>query len=164
MSSGDITLLNQNLATGAVRYNVAAGTTASINPGEVVYRALGGIAVTAATASALRPVVATDFIAGISMSTSNETASAAGYVMVQELVPGQVWLIAPNAPTSWDTQAEYDALVGKRVLLNTAGSGGAQTILAADGPTSGCVIEWLDVSKHPGKVAFSFRNGVSPLS
>lgn len=163
MSSGDITLLNQNLATGAVRYNVAAGTVASINPGEVVYRTLGGIVVTAATTSAARPVVGTDFIAGIAMSISTETAAAAGYVMVQELVPGMIWLISPKVAATWDTQAEYDALVGKRVLLDTVAAG-AQTILAADGATSGCVIEWLDVSKHPGKVAFSFRNGVSPLS
>lgn len=164
MASGDIVLLNQTVATGAVRYNVASGTVNSINPGEVCYRTLGGVAVTAATNSTARPVVATDYIAGISTTQSTETASAAGYVMVQELMPGQIWLISPAAAATWDTQAEYDALVGKRVLLSTAGSGGSQTILAVDGATSGCVIEWLDVSKHPGKVAFSFRNGVSPLS
>jgi hypothetical protein len=164
MSAGDITLFNGGTGTGAVRYNVAAGTTSSINPGEVCYRALYGIVVTAATNSTAKPVVATDYIAGIATTQSTETASAAGYVMVQELQPGQIWLMTPTNPTSWDTQSEYDALVGKNVLLSTAGSGGAQTILNTHGNTSGCTIQWLDVSKHPGKVAFSFRNGVSPLS
>lgn len=164
MASGDIVLFNQAVPKGAVRYNVASGTTASINPGEVCYRALGGIVVTAAGTSALKPVVATDFIAGIAQSISTETAAAAGFVMVQEINKDQVWLIKPNVAASWDTQAEYDALVGKRVLLNTIASGGAQTILAVDGATSGCVIQWMDVSKHAGYVAFSFRDGVSPLS
>jgi hypothetical protein len=38
------------------------------------------------------------------------------------------------------------------------------TILAVDGATSGCVIQPLDISRYPGKVAFSFRNGVSDLT
>ncbi len=160
MASGDIVLLNQSLATGGKRYNVASGTTASINPGEPVTRALGGIVVSAMATN--KPVVATDFLAGIALTTSNETASAAGYVMVQDLLPGQVWLISPKVAATWDTQSEYDALVGKRVLIDL--TTGSYTLLAADGATSGCVVEWLDVSKHPGKVAFSFRDGVRPLA
>ena len=109
-----------------------------------------------------KPVVATDYLAGISTSVSTDTVAAAGYVMVQPLLPGQVWLIAPKVAATWNTQAEYDALIGKRVLIDL--TAGVYTILAADGATSGCVIEYLDVSKHPGKVAFSFRAGVSALA
>lgn len=160
MASGDITLLNQNLATGALRFNVAAGAAASINPGEPVDRALGAGVVTAMATN--KPVVATDYLAGISTSVSTDTVAAAGYVMVQPLLPGQVWLIAPKVAATFDTQAEYNALIGKRVLIDL--TAGVYTILAADGATSGCVIEYLDVSKHPGKVAFSFRAGVSALA
>jgi len=71
-------------------------------------------------------------------------------------------MISPKVAASWDTQAEYDALVGKRVLLDL--TTGSYTILAVDGATSGCVISPLDTSKYPGKVAFEFRAGVSVLS
>ena len=160
MASGDIQLLNQTVPTGAKKYIVASGTTASINPGEPVARALAAGVVSAMATN--KPVVATDFLVGISTTTSTETASAAGEVWVQPLMPGQVWLIKPKVAATFDTQAEYDALVGDRVLIDL--TTGSYTILAADGATSGCVIEWMDVSKHPGRVAFSFRNGVSDLT
>jgi hypothetical protein len=160
MATGDITLFNKSLATGAIRSNVASGTTGSILPGEPVSRPLAQVTVDALATN--KPVVGTDYVEGIAVSQSTETASAAGYVMVQKLAPGQIWLIKPKVAASWDTQTEYNALIGKRVLLDL--TTGSWTILAADGATSGCVIEYLDVSKHPGQVAFSFRNGVSPLT
>ena len=83
-------------------------------------------------------------------------------MQVTPLVPGVTYLIAPKVAATWDTQAEYDALVGARVLLDL--TAGAYTILAADGATNGCVVEPLDISKYPGKVAFSIRNGVSYLA
>ena len=161
MAVNDITVLvNPSFGvTGTRRVNVAAGAT-TINPGEPVSHALGAVTVTALATN--KPVVATDFLEGIAMSTSTQTASVAGYVDVLPLVPGQVFLISPKAPTSWDTQAEYDALLGKRVLLDLTST--TYTILAADGATSGCVIMPLDVTKYPGKVAFAFRNGCNYLS
>lgn len=139
--------------------NVAAGAT-TINPGEPVTRALGGITVTAMATN--KPVVATDYLEGIAVTTSNQTASAAGTVEVLPLLPGTIYKIKPNAIANWDTQAEYDALVGKRLLLDL--TAGVYTILSTDGATYGCVVEPLDISKNPGYVAFSFRNGVSVLS
>lgn len=161
MALNDIQYLNDATfgTAGSVKYAVAAGAT-TINPGEPVLKALGGFVVTAMATN--KPVVGTDFLAGIAETTSTQTASVAGEVYVRPLIPGQIYLINPNAPTSWDTQAEYDALVGDRVLIDL--TGGSYTILATDGATSGCVIMPLDVSKYPGKVAFSFRNGVSYLS
>ena len=70
-------------------------------------------------------------------------------------------------------QKAYDQMVGKRVaLVRTGGTsvivagsaqmiGGAYTIAATDNPAFGCVVEELDVVKFPGKVRFSFRNGLS---
>lgn len=146
-------------SAGDIEYAVAASATL-INPGEPVAKALGGFVVTPMATN--KPVVATDFLAGIATTTSTNTASAAGVVNVRPLIAGQVYLIKPNVAATWDTQAEYDALVGDRVLIDlTAGS---YTILATDGATSGCVIMPLDISKYPGKVAFAFREGVNYLA
>lgn len=157
----DIQILNQGVLeqVGAKRYNVAAGAT-TINPGEPVTCALGGTTVTAMATN--KPVVGTDFLAGVAVSTSTQTASAAGVVDVFPIVGGVVYTIKPTVAATWDTQAEYDALVGKRVLIDL--TAGAYTILAADGATSGCVIQAMDITRYPGRVAFSFRNGVSVLS
>jgi len=161
MSTGDITIFQQSteMGIGARKYSVAAGAT-TINPGEPVLKALAGTTVTALATN--KPVVATDYLAGVAATTSTQTASVAGEVYVYPLVPGVTYLIAPKVVASWDTQAEYDALVGSRVLLDL--TSGVYTILAADGATYGCVIEPLEVAKYPGKVAFSFRNGCSYLS
>jgi hypothetical protein len=60
------------------------------------------------------------------------------------------------------TQSEYDALVGKRVLIDL--TTGSYTILATDSANNGCVVQPLDISKQPGKVAFSFRDGCNYLA
>jgi len=161
MAIGDITILDQSTMAGigARKFLVASGAT-TINPGEPVAKALGAAVVTAAATNT--PVVATDYYAGIAATTSTQTASVAGEVNVYPLVPGVEYLIKPKVAATFDTQAEYDALVGKRVLLDL--TTGSYTILAADGATNGCVIEALDVAKYPGRVAFSFRNGVSYLA
>lgn len=161
MALGDITLFKEQAhgVSGSQTFAVAASATL-IYAGEPVTKALGAAVVTPMATN--KPVVATDFLAGIATSTSTNTASAAGTVTVARLQPGQVWLMRPNSAAAFDTQAEYDALVGDRVLIDL--TAGDYTILATDGATSGCVIEPLDISKHPGMVAFSFRNGVSYLT
>lgn len=146
-------------SAGTRKYAVAASAT-TIKAGEPVAVALGGYVVTPMATN--KPVVGTDYLVGIAASESTNTASAAGTVEVEPLIPGQVYLMKPNVAATWDTQAEYDLLVGDRVLIDLTSS--SYTILAADGSTYGCVIEPLDVAKYPGKVAFSFRNGVSYLT
>ena len=159
--TGDITILDQSVmaGNGAKKYIVLAGATA-ILAGEPVTKALGAASVTQMATN--KPVVATDFLAGIAATNSTQTASLDGEVWVNQIIPGVVYLIAPNSAAAFDTQAEYDALVGDRVLLDL--TAGVFTILATDGATSGCVIEALDIAKYPGKVAFSFRQGVSYLT
>lgn len=158
--TGDITILDQSVlaGVGAKRFLVAAGAASTIiNPGEPVAKALGAAVVTQPATNT--PVVATDFYAGIAATTSTQTAAAAGEVWVYPIVRGVTYLIKPKVAATFDTQAEYDALVGARVLLDL--TTGSYTILAADGATAGCVIEALDVAKYPGRVAFSFRQAVS---
>jgi hypothetical protein len=159
MALGDIVLHKEGAfgSIGSRKYVVASGAAATINAGELVLKALGGAAVTVWTASNnAKPVAGTDFIGGLSASTSTDTATANGTVELIPLVQGQVFLGNPNTAASWDTQSEYDALVGDRVLLDTTAAG-VQTILHTDGATYGLVIEPLDIAKYPGKVAFSIR-------
>lgn len=157
MSIGDFNVKDQISAQvpASLEFAVASGTTASIKAGEPVQKLAGTAYVTLAATNfpttTLRHV-------GIASSPSNETASAAGTVKVIPSVPGVTWLGNADAPTSWDTQAEYNALVGTRVLIKL--SAGVFTVLASDSAGNGCVVEYMDVSKYPGKVAFSF----SPLS
>ena len=161
----DLLLLEQSPfgAVGTRKFAVAASATLIV-PGEPVAATLGSNTVTKMATN--KPVVKTDYLAGVAMSTSTNTAAAAGTVDVMPIMPGQVWLANPNVAATWDTQAEYDALIGTRVLLDLTGTYPTDkyTILAADGSTSACVIQPLDVVKHPGKVAFSFVTSVSYMN
>ncbi len=161
MALGDITIYESGSvgAPSAVRYAVAASATL-IYPGEPVTKALGGAAVTPAATNT--PVVATDFYAGIASSTSTNTSGAAGVVDVLALQKNVTYLIAPNSTAAFDTQSEYDALVGDRVLFDL--TTGTYTILATDGATNGLVIMPLDIRKYPGKVRFAIRQAVDYLA
>ena len=144
---------------GSEIYTVAASSTL-IYAGEPVGKVLDGVAVLPLATN--KPVVGTDYMCGIAATTSTNTASAAGTVNVIPTNTGITWLAIPKVAATWNTQAAYDALVGARVLLDlTAGS---YTILAADGATYGCVVEPLDISLYPGRVAFKFRAGCSYLA
>lgn len=157
----DITpLYSEAFSTVAdVKVLVAANATA-FYPGEPIVRALG--AATCTVMATNKPVVATDYVVGIATSAGTQTASAAGNANVKPISPNQIWLIDAKDSTAVDTQAEYDALVGDRVLIDL--TSGKYTGLVADGATYGCVIVPIDVTEFPGKIAFTFRNGCSPLS
>ena len=168
MALGDIILHKEGAfgSIGSRKHAVAAGAASSIKAGELVLKIPGDPSVLVWTASnSAKPVVGTDWIAGMSASTSTDTASAAGSVEIIPLVLGQVFLGNPDVPATFGTatngvltQATYDALVGDRVLLKTSVAG-VQTILAVDGATSGLVIQPLDITRYPGKVAFSIKPG-----
>jgi hypothetical protein len=156
------------LIPGSKRYAVrGAGRAAGIKVGEFVCGTLGSPYATAWTpggaASTAKPVVATDYVFGLAASTSTEIVGTDGVVDVIPMLPGLTYLGAPQTAASWDTQAEYDALVGDRVLLSYTAAG-VFTVFHTDGSTYGCVVEPLDITLHPGKVRFSLRQGLSPRS
>lgn len=161
---GDILIYDEGAFgyPGDEEFAVAASAT-FIYPGEPVAKALGNstgnVVAPAATAT---PVVGTNYYAGIAATTSTNTSGAAGTVKVTKLVPGVTYLCAPTVAASWDTQSEYDALVGARVRFTL--SGGVYTVDATDNSTYGLVVEPLDIARYPGKVRFSIRSGVSYLS
>lgn len=171
MALGDIQFKNDGAfgIQGSRPKQVASGAAATINAGEFVLQVLGAQACVAWGNSSAKPVVGTDFVAGVSATTSTDTASAAGTVDVIPLIPGQVFLVNPDVPATFGqgttpNQTTYNALVGDRVLLKSGSVGGAQTLLAVDGSTNGFVIQDLDIQKYPGKVAIAARYGLSDLA
>lgn len=161
MTIGDITILEQSstMSRGSRTYRVVAGATV-INPGEPVARVLGATAATACATNAGQ--VGTDYIVGVAQTTSTNSSTLNGVVDVLPLTSQTTYLIAPKVAATFATQALYDALVGKRVLIDLTAS--TYTLLASDSSGNGCVIMPLNVAQYPGKVAFAFRGGLSDLS
>lgn len=157
MSIGDFIVLEQSSMTGrgARTYNVASGAT-TINPGEpVIYGDRATVTVIAMTNNS--PVSGSDYFVGIAATTSTQTSGTAGTVGVYPANSDTVWLANPKLATSWDTQAEYNALVNKSVLVDL--TTGAYTILASDSTNNGVKVMPLNIVEHPGKVAVIFRDG-----
>ncbi len=174
MALGDFTILESASAQGGRGgrlYNVASGTP--IYAGEPVQiRAVGAVVVEPSLTST--PIVSASagvegLFVGIAVTSSTNTASAAGTVLVMPVNSNITYLGNPASPTSWDTQAEYDALVGKRVLLQNSVSitatptSGTYTILASDSAANGVVVQAMNILEHPAKVAIAFRTGTSNL-
>ncbi len=160
MATGDIQPYENSSASkmdGAIKFYVKAnsfgssGSVSRIKPGEPVQKRIGATSVYAAINNF---PTTTLLVVGVAASTSTETASVDGSVDVIPASPGQIWMIAPKVAATWDTQSEYNALVGSRVLVdNTTGT---YTMLATDAAGNGCIVEYLDVAKYPGMVAFSW--------
>ena len=169
---GDITPFNLSAASAMasrVHQVTSGGTPPAINAGEPVTKTVGASQyVIIAANAAYDASSSTAKCAGIATTTSTETATAAGTVSVTPIdAPNQIWLISPNVAATYgqgttQNQTTYNALVGARVLLQS--TSGAWTILASDSVNNGCVVENLDITKYPGKVAFSFRAGTSYLA
>ncbi len=170
MANGDITLKDLNKASAGSRlYNVAAGT--AINAGEPVQvRALGATSIVVEPALDNFPDASAHLGVGIAQTNSTNTTTAAGTVWVMGVSSQVDLLIAPDVAATWNTQAEYDALVGSRVVINNSvavtatPTSGTYTLLAADSANNGCVVQPLDVFLYPGKVSFAFRDSVSYLA
>jgi len=143
---------------GALTFKVTSNSTGSngsqsnILPGEPVTKVAGAAGVLAAATNAPTTTLR---IVGVATAQSTETASVDGTVEVIPAIPGQRYLIAPKVAATWNPQAKYNALIGARVLIdNTTGT---YTILASDGASNGCVVEYLDIARYPGLVAFSWN-------
>lgn len=170
MALGDLTpVANPYISASPSRQHqvVSGGTPPAILSGEPVSKTLGNQYVITNPSSG--QVVGTNSLAGVATTTSTETASANGTVDVTPIDETTIWLISPTVAATWGltqgalVQTTYNALVGARVLIQK--SGGIYTILASDSANNGCVVENLNINAGPqGKVAFSFRAGLSYLA
>lgn len=153
MAKGDIQPFDSaSFSNGsAIQYYVASGANASINAGEPVQKIAGVAGVTPLLTNS---PTTTNRIVGVATAASSDTTSVSGTVPAIPANDTQIWMIAPKVAATWNTQAKYNALVGARVLIDL--TGGVYTILAADGASNGCIVEYLDISKYPGQVAFSW--------
>lgn len=176
MAQGDLTILEPFGVggRGGRLYNVAAGTP--IYAGEPVQiLAVGNVAVIPSRNST--PVVSNSagvegLFVGVATTNSTNTTTAAGTITVLPTNSGITYLVNPATAASWDTQAEYDALVGKRVVLqNNAenmayvanSNAGTYSVLASDSANNGVSVQAMNILEHPAKVAIAFRTGTSNL-
>ncbi len=174
---------------GDINYVVAtAATVPQILSGEPVTRAVGAAfptALASGTATSYFPVIAGGPIAlqpllGVAATTSNETTSGGiwGSVSVTPIDASVTYLISTLATSLFfglnatgtagnSAQTVYDSTVGYRTTFNRIGGvgasqlGGTYYINASDASAGGLIVEELDIAKFPGKVRFSFRNGLS---
>lgn len=177
---------------GDINYPVATSAIVpQILSGEPVYRASGATfptALASGTASSFYPVVAGGPVTvtpllGVAATTSTETTSGSvnGSVSVTPFDESITYLISTLATAQFfglnatgtagnSAQTVYDSTVGYRTTFNRVGGvgasqlGGTYYINASDASAGGLVVEELDIMKFPGKVRFSFRNGLSYLN
>lgn len=176
---------------GDINYVVATSATVpQILSGEPVTRTAGAgnfcVAAASGTGASFYPVaglpgpVTIIPILGIAATTSNELTSGNqnGQVSVTPIDSDVTYLISTQATslffglnatgTAGNTgQQVYDLTVGYRTTWNRIGGvgssqlGGTYYINASDASAGGLIVEELDIVKFPGKVRFSFRNGLS---
>ena len=174
-----------------MNYEVATATTVpTILSGEPVSRTAGAgnyaVALASGTGASYYPVaglpgpVTIVPILGVAASTSNELTSGNqnGSVSVTPIDEPLTYLISTQATSLFFglnatgtngliNQQVYDGTVGYRTTFNRVGGtgssqlGGTYYINASDASAGGLIVEALDIVKYPGKVRFSFRNGLS---
>lgn len=181
---------NGNGYPGDINYIVATSTTVpQILAGEPVTKTAGAgnfaVALASGTGTSFYPVVpggpvAVQPILGIAATSSSEATSGNtnGQVSVTPIDETITLLVSTLATslffglnatgTAGNTnQQVYDLTVGYRTTLNRVGGvgasqlGGTYYINASDASAGGLIVEELDIVKFPGKVRFSFRNGLS---
>lgn len=121
--------------TWEVRRLVASGTSASIDRGTPTKKSTTNVAIMIdgdGTTSQL--------FTGFAKDASTETASAAGSVNVYLPIPGVEYRGAAKTSTAADTQAEIDALVGKRVVFDLTSTVWSVDTAATDATTNGLYI------------------------
>lgn len=122
-------------------YIVASGTSASIDRGvpSKCTTADGSVAGVVAVMVDGDGLVTGQRFTGIAKSVSTETASAAGIVETWAPVPGLLYRGFAKSAAAADTQAEINALMGKKVLFDLT-SGDWTIDTAATDALVNCVV------------------------
>ena len=117
--------IDKGLSTSwQMEFIVASGTSASIDTGAPTkcVTADGSVAGVVEVMVDADGIVTGQRFTGLGKATSTETASAAGTVETWAPVPGMIYRGFAKTSTAADTQAEINALMGKKVIFDLAGS------------------------------------------
>lgn len=137
-----ISILNQVNAAFAQKWNVPSGAVGSIaagSPTKTVDAAAASPYLGTTAAMVDGDGSTAQRFTGIAKSDSTDTASAAGEVYLWLPLPGLVYACAAKSATAADTQAEVDALRGKRVVFDLTSSVWTIDTAAADA-VANCVV------------------------
>lgn len=127
--------------TWATQYVVASGAVGTIAPGTPAKC----VTADGSVAGAVVPMVDADGIVtgerfvGLAKNTSSDTASAAGVVDTWAPVPGMLYRGKPKTAGAADTQAEINALAGKKVIFDLTTSDWTVDTAATDALVN-CVV------------------------
>lgn len=152
MATGDIKILRT--AGGNVptyRWQTEAAAT-DIKAGEPVKLKAAGSPYVIPLADADLTIGTDTAMVGIAASDSTHTASADGHIDVYIPLPGIVYEVKAKTSTSADTQAEIDALVGDRKVIDLTGTTYTMDEAAADGAANAFYI----VGGDPDRATLEF--------
>lgn len=127
--------------TWATQWAVASGAAATIAPGTPAkcVTADGSVAGVVVAMVDTDGIVTAERFVGIAKNTSTDTASAAGVVDTWVPVPGILYRGFPKTAGAADTQAEINALAGKKVIFDLSSSNWTVDSAATDALVN-CVV------------------------
>lgn len=136
MATGDFKLRYPTDPAFAIRRIVASGAAATINPGEPTKEGSSGAVAIMADGDG----TTSQRFSGVAKTVSTDTVAAAGEVYTFLPLPGILYSGKAKSTTAADTQAEIDALMGKRVVFDLTSTSWTIDTAAGDSATNGVII------------------------
>lgn len=115
-----VSIFDQDGPVPTMKWLVAAGAAATINPGTPTKFSSAGAVVPMVDANG----TTSERFTGLAKGTSTDTAAAAGVVYTFVPLPGLIYAAAAKSAAAADTQAEIDALLGARLVFDLTGTVG----------------------------------------
>lgn len=143
MARSDFKVIWPTQSPFAIRRIVAAGGAQTINAGEPTKEGSSGAVAIMVDGDG----TTSQKFSGIAKSDSTDTASAAGEVYTYVPFPGMMYVGKAKTAANADTQAEIDALMGKRVVFDLTSTAWTVDTAAANAATNGVVILGGDYQK-----------------
>lgn len=161
MAKDDIKLLRSALPLRVVEWQTEANSTAFYAGEPVKLKAAGSPYAIVCVDGDLTIGTDTAFL-GFAATDSTHTASADGVVKVYVPEEGAVWRAKAKTSTTADTQAEINALVGDRVVLDLTSS--TWTIDAAAGDNSANAFYIVGGNPTTAEIYFTVRSDATYLA
>jgi len=162
MALNDVRILNSGSATvtPSLKFLAEAAATQML-AGEPVKAKSAGSKYAIPVADAEPVIGTTTAVWGIAATTSDATASADGSVYVYDAGgnPGTVYSARAKSAAAADTQAEIDALIGKRTVFDL--TTGTYTIDTAAGDSSASGLIIVGGNPNTSEIYFKIRPAAS---